>query len=155
MTNTSSSVFQKPYIFWGLQFPGQNVLQRPASHVNINGSDGGTLYFDQSMPVIKNLDQLFLQNQLCIASALEVVLTILKDLCACVCAQFCPTLCDCMDCSPPDSSCPWDFPGKNTGVGCFFLLQVIFLTQRLNPCLLYLLHRQADSLSEEKSIQLG
>ena len=28
--------------------------------------------------------------------------------------------------------CPWDFPGKNTGVGCHFLLQgsVIFLPQR-------------------------
>ena len=22
--------------------------------------------------------------------------------------------------------CPWDFPGKNTGVGCHFLLQGIF-----------------------------
>ena len=28
---------------------------------------------------------------------------------------------------------PWDFPGKNTGVGCHCLLQGIFLTQRLNP----------------------
>ena len=28
---------------------------------------------------------------------------------------------------------PWDFPGKNTGVGCHFLLQEIFLTQGLNP----------------------
>ena len=28
---------------------------------------------------------------------------------------------------------PWDFPGKNTGVGCHFLLQGIFLTQELNP----------------------
>ena len=27
---------------------------------------------------------------------------------------------------------PWDFPGKNTGVGCHFLLQWIFLTQGLN-----------------------
>ena len=25
--------------------------------------------------------------------------------------------------------CPWDSPGKNTGVGCHFLLQGIFLTQ--------------------------
>ena len=25
--------------------------------------------------------------------------------------------------------CPWDFPGKNTGVGCHFLLQGVFLTQ--------------------------
>ena len=24
--------------------------------------------------------------------------------------------------------CPWDFPGKNTGVGSYFLLQGIFLT---------------------------
>ena len=29
--------------------------------------------------------------------------------------------------------CPWDFPGKNTGVGGHFLLQEIFLTQGLNP----------------------
>ena len=27
-----------------------------------------------------------------------------------------------MDCSLP-GSCPWDFPGKNTGVACHFLLQ--------------------------------
>ena len=33
--------------------------------------------------------------------------------------------------------CPWDSPGKNTGVGCNFLLQGIFLTQGLNPHLLY------------------
>ena len=40
---------------------------------------------------------------------------------------------------------PWDFPGKNTGVGCHFLLQGIFLTQGSNPCLLRLLHWQAAS----------
>ena len=28
--------------------------------------------------------------------------------------------------------CPWNFPGKNTGKGCHFLLQKIFPTQRLN-----------------------
>ena len=38
---------------------------------------------------------------------------------------------------------PWDFPGKNTGVDCHFLLQGIFLTQGWNPHLLYW---QADSL---------
>ena len=32
---------------------------------------------------------------------------------------------------------PWDFPGRNTGVGCHCLLQEIFLTQRLNPSLLH------------------
>ena len=30
---------------------------------------------------------------------------------------------------------PRDFPGKNTGVGCHFLLQEIFPTQGLNPSL--------------------
>ena len=43
--------------------------------------------------------------------------------------------------------CPWYFPGKNTGVGCHFLLQEIFPTQGSNPHLLCLLHWQADSFS--------
>ena len=44
-----------------------------------------------------------------------------------------------MDGSPPSSSvlCPWDFAGKNTGVGCHFLLQQIFRTQELNLGLLH------------------
>ena len=44
--------------------------------------------------------------------------------------------------------CPWNFPGKNTWVGCHlhFLLQGIFLTQGSTPCLLCLLQWQADSL---------
>ena len=42
--------------------------------------------------------------------------------------------------------CPWNFPGKNTGAGCHFLLQGIFLTQGSNSCLLRFLHWQADSL---------
>ncbi|CAM9524722.1 unnamed protein product [Rangifer tarandus platyrhynchus] len=33
--------------------------------------------------------------------------------------------------------CPWDFPGKNTGVGCHFLLQEVFLIQGSNPGLLH------------------
>ena len=37
--------------------------------------------------------------------------------------QSCPTLCDPIDGSPPGSPNPWDSPGKNTGVGCHFLLQ--------------------------------
>ena len=39
--------------------------------------------------------------------------------------------------------CSWDFPGKNTGVGCHFLLQGIFPTQGSNP---QPLHWQVDSL---------
>ena len=42
--------------------------------------------------------------------------------------------------------CPWDSPGKNTGMGCHALLQGIFLTQGWNPWLLCLLHWQPGSL---------
>ena len=42
--------------------------------------------------------------------------------------------------SSPPGSCPWDSPGKNTGVGCHALLQGIFPTQGSNPGLLH--HRQ-------------
>ena len=37
--------------------------------------------------------------------------------------QSCPILCDPIDSSPPGFPLPWDSPGKNTGVGCHFLLQ--------------------------------
>ena len=37
--------------------------------------------------------------------------------------QSCPTLCDPIDSSPTKFRCPPDSPGKNTGVGCHFLLQ--------------------------------
>ena len=37
--------------------------------------------------------------------------------------QPCLTLCDPTDGSPPGPPRPWDSPGKNTGVGCHFLLQ--------------------------------
>ena len=67
--------------------------------------------------------------------------------CACVHAKslrFCPTLCDPMNCSLATRLiCLWNFLGKNTGVGCWFLLQGIFPTQGSN---LHLLHWQADSL---------
>ena len=41
---------------------------------------------------------------------------------------------------------PWNFPGKNTGAGCHFLLQGIIPTQGSNPCLLCLLHWQVRTL---------
>ena len=50
-----------------------------------------------------------------------------------------------MDCSLP-GPCPWNSPGKNTGVSCHFLLQGIFLTLGSHPRLLLLLHWQVGSL---------
>ena len=43
-------------------------------------------------------------------------------------------------CNPTRLLCPWNFPGKDTGVGCHFLLQGIF--PRSNP---NLLHEQVGS----------
>ena len=74
-------------------------------------------------------------------------------------------ICVCVDCSVMSNSlqphglyltrllCPWDSPGKNTGLDSHSLLQSIFLTQGLNPGLLhcrqilYCLSYQGSSLS--------
>ena len=68
--------------------------------------------------------------------------------------QLCLTLCNSMDCMQPARFlCPWNSPGKNTGVGCHSLLQGIFSTQGSNPDLthckqiLYLLSHQGSSLN--------
>ena len=45
---------------------------------------------------------------------------------------------------PQELLWPWDFPRKNTGVGCHFFLQGIFLTQASDS---NLLHWQAGSLA--------
>ena len=60
-------------------------------------------------------------------------------LCLALCsvAQLCLTLCDTIDCSLPVSSVHGILPSKNTGVGSYSLLQEIFTTQGLNPCLLH------------------
>ena len=56
--------------------------------------------------------------------------------CLCVCTHMCAHTCT------SELShvrflarllCPWDSPGKNTGMGCHALLQGIFPTQRSNP----------------------
>ena len=45
-------------------------------------------------------------------------------------AQSYPTLCN-------PIVCPWNSPGKNSGVDCHSLLQGIFPTQGLNPALVH------------------
>ena len=65
-----------------------------------------------------------------------VVITV----CVCSVVQSSLTVCDPINRSPPRLLCLWDSPGKNTGVGCHFLLQGIFPTQGSNPSLLSLLH---------------
>ena len=52
---------------------------------------------------------------------------------------------------PTRLCCPWDSPGKNTGVGCHFLLQGIFPTQGSNPGLPHC--RQMVTLSQSWTIK--
>ena len=81
------------------------------------------------------------------------MVNIFKILRVCVCVCVCMLshfghvqLCDPMDCRPQGSSVHGSSPDKNTGVSCHALLQGIFSTQEMNPCLLCLLHWQVDSL---------
>ena len=53
-------------------------------------------------------------------------------------AQLCLTLCNPTNCSPLSwLLCPWNSPGKNTGVGCQPFSRKIFPTQGSNLGLLY------------------
>ena len=57
-----------------------------------------------------------------------------------MCGQLCLTLLQLHGLQASRLLCSWDSPGKNSGVGCLFLLQGIFLTQGSNMPLLCLLH---------------
>ena len=69
---------------------------------------------------------------------------IIKQLCVSLCA--CSVMANSLQPQPTRLLCPWNFPGKNGGMGCHFLLQGVFLTQGLSPILLLLLYCQEDSL---------
>ena len=62
------------------------------------------------------------------------VIKLIKCKCKCKCevAQSRLTLRDPVECRPPGSTVHGDPPGKNTRVGCHFLLQGIFPTQGSN-----------------------
>ena len=55
----------------------------------------------------------------------------------CLVTQLCSTFCDRMESNLPGSSVHVDSPGRNTGMGCHFLLQQILPTQGSNPGLLH------------------
>ena len=49
----------------------------------------------------------------------------------------------------------WDFPVKNTGVGCHLLLQGIFLTQGSNPGLLHCRQNDVRFMISKEDLALG
>ena len=63
--------------------------------------------------------------------------------CYCLVTKSCPAFLQLHELQPTRVLSPWKFPGKNIGVRCHFLLQVIFPIQGSN---LHFLHWQADSL---------
>ena len=72
--------------------------------------------------------------KLCAHLTLALALNCWTVSCSVVPESLCPHRLD------PRLLCPWDSPGKNTGVGCHLVLQGIFLTQRSNLRFLCLLH---------------
>ena len=79
----------------------------------------------------------------CKESDIKVVMRSLPHNHVCVCAQSLSHVWLFASTWPASLCYSWDFPGKNTGVSCHSLLQVLFMTQGLN---LHLLHWQTDSL---------
>ena len=81
-------------------------------------------------------------------SRLHMCVSVCVCVCVCVCVHMCSVVSDSFQpfgIEPAGLLCPWDSPGKNSGVGCHFLLQGIFPTQGLNPSLLRFLPWQASS----------
>ena len=67
-----------------------------------------------------------------------------KYMCVCQVASVVSSSLSRCGLKPSRLLCPWDSPGKNTGVGCHVLFQGISSTQGSNPK--YILHWQARSL---------
>ena len=61
----------------------------------------------------------------------------LRDVCVCVVCSVGSDSLGCYELQPTRLPCLWDFSSKSTGVSCHFLFQGIFLTQKLNPCILH------------------
>ena len=58
-----------------------------------------------------------------------------------LCVLSCSVMSNCLwphGLYPARSFCPWNFPGKNTGVGCHFLLHWVLPSQGSNPSFLEL-----------------
>ena len=84
-------------------------------------------------------------------SFLQVWRLIFLQVCGSV-PKSCPTLLRPCGLWPNRLLCPWDFPNRNTGVGCHFFLQEIFQTQGWKLFLLrcrWFLALHADSLLTE------
>ena len=111
------------------------------------GAERDEIGFDKS-----NDPLVIINRKMTLAVPTKIHSIILLDCCCFSVTK--PCLCYPVDLEPTRLLCLWDFPGRNTGVGYQTLLQGIFPTQGLKPCLLCLLHWQADSLPLASSAYL-
>ena len=78
----------------------------------------------------------FIYKHACLHACIHMHICICTFVVALI-AKSCPTLFRPRGLKPLRLLCPLDCPGKNTRGSCHALLQGIFLTQGLNPCLLH------------------
>ena len=72
-----------------------------------------------------------------------------KSICN-MCVHACSVVSNCLQRQHTRLLCPWDSPGKNTRIGCHFLLQHIFPTQGSNLYFLHLHHPSKEDKVHEK-----
>ena len=77
----------------------------------------------KSLPLFKIMAYLLRRDKIQLKAPFNYLGHVMAATAAAKSLQSCPTLCDPRDSSPTRLPCPWDSPGKNTGVGCHFLLQ--------------------------------
>ena len=106
---------------------GGHVISRLLQKLLSNVSFGDFPHFDQTA-LTQSLTLTHLCPQLHSATLPSPQITEHAYVCALI--KSCPTLCDSHGLEPARLLCLQNSPGKNTGVGCHFLLQGIFLTQR-------------------------
>ena len=105
---------------------------------------------------LDDLPKLFLLLHCCYSSGSVQASTLLHlvmclcGYCCCLVTKSCPTIFQPQGRQPTRLLCPWDFPGKNTGVSYLTLFQGIFLTEGSNSGLL-LCRRILYQLSHKES----
>ena len=82
--------------------------------------------FDKSITCLRQQSKLFDNQIKSLAKYYSVHTEVLLPNCCCCCCQVASVVSDSVRprrWQPTRLPCPWDSPGKNTGVGCHFLLQ--------------------------------
>lgn len=72
-----------------------------------------------------------------------------------MCAQLCLTLCDYMNCSLVRPLYPWDFPGKNSGVGLLLYPGPSPDPGSMSPALAHGVEAGVGFLYTQKILQIG